>query len=150
MFTFRLQTLLRLRIGERDERRADLAKALRAEALLGATQRKLHHDQADLVARVRQLKSPGAADVDALIQAHRYEVVLAAQARQLAAQIAQVAAEIERRRQVLVETDRQVRVLEKLRERQAAAHRQRQERLEAKQLDELALVTHARRKEVRQ
>ena len=40
-------------------------------------------------------------------------------------QLAQVAAESERRRQALVEADRQVRVLEKLRERQAAAHRKR-------------------------
>jgi hypothetical protein len=38
MFRFRLETLLRLRIAERDERRGDLAKALRAEEVLSAEQ----------------------------------------------------------------------------------------------------------------
>ena len=42
----------------------------------------------------------------------------------------------------LVEADRQVRVLEKLRERQAAAHRQAEARLEIKQFDELAAIGH--------
>jgi flagellar FliJ protein len=145
MFRFRLQPLLRLRIAERDERRADLAKALRAEALLEQQRQRLAGDQAALAERARQLKSPGTADVDGLLQAHRYEVVLGAQARQLEAQIAQVAAEAERRRQALLEADRQVRVVEKLRERQAAAHRQHEERLAVKEMDEVASVGYARK-----
>jgi flagellar protein FliJ len=109
----------------------------------------LQEEQSGLAGRERQLKSPGVADVDALLQAHRYEIVLAAQMRQLNDQIAQVVAESERRRQVLVEADRQVRVLEKLRDRQATTHRQEEQRLETKQFDELALVGYTRRREVR-
>ena len=142
---FRLHTLLRLRIAERDERRADLAKALRAEEVLQAEQARLAVEQAELAQRQRGLKSPGSANVDALLSTHRYEVVLAAKARQHSSQLAQVAAEIERRRQVLVEADRQVRVLEKLRERQAAAARIAQERLDAKRYDELAIIGHSRK-----
>jgi flagellar FliJ protein len=149
MFRFRLQTLLRLRIAERDQRRTELAKALRAEAMLRQRQVSLQEEQSGLAGRERQLKSPGVADVDALLQAHRYEIVLAAQMRQLNDQIAQVVAESERRRQVLVEADRQVRVLEKLRDRQATTHRQEEQRLETKQFDELALVGYTRRREVR-
>jgi flagellar FliJ protein len=145
MFHFRLQTLLRLRIAERDERRAELAKALRAEELLRAEQEKLRNERELLAHRGRQLKSPGAADVDGLLQTHRYELVLAAQAKQLAAQLTQVEAETERRRQLAVEADREVRVLDKLRERQAAAHRQRLDRLEMKQLDEMAVLGHVRK-----
>jgi len=148
MFRFRLETLLRLRLVERDQRRAELAKALRAEEMLRSEQRTLEQQQAEAAQRGRQLKSPGAADVDALLQTHRYELVLAAKHRQLAAQIVQVQAESERRRQTLVEADRQVRVLEKLRERQAAAHRQQTERLETKQFDEMAILGYVRRKEV--
>ena len=95
MFHFRLQTLLRLRIAERDQRRAELAKAIRAEELLREEDAKLAEQQAEAAERRRLLKSPGAADVDALLQTHRYEVVLAAQRRQLAAQISQVQAETE-------------------------------------------------------
>jgi flagellar export protein FliJ len=105
----------------------------------------LSDEQGSLQQRSRSLKSPGAANIDALLQAHRYEVVLAGQARQLAAQQEQVAAEIERRRQALVEADRQVRVLEKLRERQAAAAKIHEERQQAKRYDELAILGHNRR-----
>src|SRR5262245_60935021 len=101
MFHFRLQTLLRLRIAERNERRAELAKALRAEAVLQEQQARLAAEQVELAERGRQLKAPGTANVDALLQTHRYEVVLAAQARHLATQMVQVAAEVERRRQAL-------------------------------------------------
>jgi len=138
MFRFRLETLLRLRIAERQERRAELAKALRAEEMLRAEQARLAAEQSEVAGRERALKAPGAANVDALLSTHRYEMVLAAKARQLAQQMTQVAAETERRRQVLVEADRQVRVLEKLRERQAAAAKAEAERLEVLQLDEMA------------
>jgi flagellar FliJ protein len=145
MFRFRLETLLRLRIAERDERRGDLAKALRAEEVLQAEQARLAAEQQGLSERSLGLKSPGSANVDALLSAHRYEVVLTGQARQLTGQLEQVAAEVERRRQVLVEADREVRVLEKLRERQAAAARLHEERQEAKRYDEAAVIGHNRR-----
>src|SRR5262245_10867152 len=147
MFRFRLETLLRLRLAERDQRRTDLAKALRAEEMLRGEERTLEGQQIEAAARSRQLKSPGAANVDALLETHRYEVVLAAQRRQLKQQFAQVEAETERRRQALVEADRQLRVLEKLRERQAAAWKKENERQEVKQFDELAVVCYGRRQE---
>jgi flagellar protein FliJ len=147
MFHFRLNTLLRLRVAERDQRRAELAKALRAEAMLRVEIEALGERQAAAKELGRQLKSPGAADIDALLQTHRYQTVLAAQHRQFASQLEQVEAEAERRRQALVEADRQVRVLEKLRTRQAADYRQGQERLEAKQFDELATAGYVRRQE---
>jgi flagellar FliJ protein len=147
MFRFRLETLLRLRLAERDQRRAELAKALRAEELLHGEERTLEDRQIEAAARSRQLKLPGAANVDALLETHRYEIVLAAQRRQLKQQISQVEAETERRRQALVEADRQLRVLEKLRERQAAAWNKAAERQEVKQFDEMAVVGYSRRRE---
>jgi flagellar protein FliJ len=146
-FKFRLETLLRLRIAERDQRRADLAKALRAEEMLRTEDQLLVQKQAAAAEESRQLKLPGAADVDALLQTHRFELALITQRRTLASQIAQVQAEAERRRLALVEADRQVRVLEKLRERQAAAHRRAAERLDVKQFDELATQAFVRRQE---
>jgi flagellar FliJ protein len=146
-FHFRLETLLRLRMAERDERRGDLAKALRAEQVLREQQQKLLTEQDEQRTNVRARSSPGGADVDGLVRAHRYQLILKAQAQQLAGQMVQVAAEIERRRQVLVEADRQVRVLEKLRERQLAKHRREQERREAKTYDELAATGYLRNTE---
>jgi len=147
MFHFRLQTLLRLRIAERDQRRAELAKALRAEEMLRTEEQQVADEQALLAQRSKSLKSPGAADVDSLLQTHRYELVLTAKRKQLATQIQQVQTEIERRRLVVVEADRQVRVLEKLKERQFAAHRQEADRQEAKLFDEMAVIGFSRRRE---
>jgi flagellar FliJ protein len=149
MFRFRLETLLRLRMAERDQRRTDLAKALRAEAMLQGEERKLQAEQRTLTEQSRSLKAPGAANVEALLATHRYEGLLSVQAKQIAAQLAQVSAETERRRLVLVEADREVRVLEKLRERQADVHRTNEQRQEAKAFDELATLGHLRKAEVR-
>ncbi|HEX5106729.1 MAG TPA: flagellar export protein FliJ [Pirellulaceae bacterium] len=148
-FRFRLETLLRLRIGERDERRADLAKALRAEAMLRDERERIGIEQIEIQTAIRQRSAPGSADVDALLRVSRYQAVLKARDQQLEQQLTQVIAEVERRRLVLAEADRQVRVLEKLRERQFADHRQRANRLEIKELDEVAATGHLRRAEVR-
>jgi flagellar FliJ protein len=146
-FRFRLETLHRLRMAERDERRADLAKALRAEEMLREQDARLASEQEELRAAVRTRSSPGEADVDGLVRTHRYHLILKSQREQLAGQIQQVAAEVQRRRQILVEADRQVRVLEKLRERQALKHRQEEERRDAKVFDETALLGYVRRAE---
>lgn len=139
-FRFRLDTLLRLRLADRDARRADLAKAQRAEDALRAQAASLSREQQETADLSRRLASPGAANVDQLIAAHRYDLVLKARSQQLAGQIEQVRAEVERRRAVLVEADRQVRVLEKLREKQRAAHAAREQRLDQKTLDEQAAI----------
>jgi|SRR5687767_12731867 len=148
-FHFRLETLLRLRMAERDERRADLAKAHRAEEMLREQQRQIAVEQAESQAAAREQLSPGGADVDRLLRNSRYQLVLKSRHQQLTHQLAQVAAEVERRRQSVVEADRQVRVLEKLRERQMLAHRQRELREEIKELDEIAAAGYARKTEVR-
>ena len=147
MFHFRLQTLLRLRIAERDQRRAELAKALRAEEVLRAEVQRVADEQAQLARQAQALKNPGSADVDSLLQTHRYEIVLLSQRKQIASQLAQVQAESERRRLALVEADRQVRVLEMLRERQLATYRQAADREEMKEFDEMAIVAANRRQE---
>jgi len=144
-FHFRLETLLRSRLADRDQRRGELAKAQRAEDTLLAQADALAREQAQTQELSRKLAAPGAADVDRLIASHRYELVLRTKAQQLAGQIEQVRAEVERRRQVLVEADRAVRVLEKLREKQQAAHNLREDKREQKQLDEQALVGFIRK-----
>jgi flagellar protein FliJ len=78
-------------------------------------------------------------DVNRLLEAQRYELLLKSRGEELTKQSALLAAEIERRRQALVEADRDVRVLELLDERHRREDARRQLRLETKQLDETAL-----------
>ena len=147
MFHFRLQTLLRLRIADRDQRLSELAKALRAEEVLRGEEQQVAADEQLLSQQSQALKSPGTADVDRLLTTHRYALQLAARRKQLATQIEQVQAEVERRRLAVVEADRQVRVLDKLKERQTATHRHQAERHEAKLFDEMATIGFSRRRE---
>ena len=127
-FKFRLATLLKLREATRDERRAELAQAYQADSLLEKQQDRLRKELAGLLLQSRKVAEPGTVDVDQLLETQRYELVLRAQQSQLSAQRQTVAEEIERRRQVLVEADREVRVLEKLRQRQLQRHREEEAR----------------------
>lgn len=141
-FNFRLASLLRLRESTRDRRRLELADAERADAELQDQLSRLDAEREQLQAQHRRLAGPCASiDLPRLVDADRYAVALRAQKDALTERRATLAAEIGRRRQTLIEADRAVRTLEKLRENQEAAHRQDQWRLDGKRLDEAALQT---------
>jgi len=137
-FKFRLSTLLRLRETSRDECRTELAQAYRADEIVEAEQERIAVELAKLESESRTAASPGHLDVDRLLEARRYSLVLGARGRHAAGQRDAIAEEIERRRRTLVEADRQVRVLEELRDRQRRRHRDNENRLEIKALDEMA------------
>ena len=120
-FTFRLATLLRLRENERDQRRAELAQAYHADDILRQQDEDLERERIGLLAISREAAGPGAVDIDRLIQTQRYELLLKTHQQQLRRQREAVAAEIDRRRETLVRANREVRILENLREKQARA-----------------------------
>ena len=137
-FRFRLQTLRRLREIHRDEQRARLATAFEAERILTAQREQVAIEIVDLGEARRRLMQQSALDVNQLLASQRYQLTLEAQSRTLAEQAEKLAAEVERRRRAVVEADREVRVLDKLEERQRQQHRIAQGRIEAKTLDEVA------------
>ncbi|MFZ5832850.1 MAG: flagellar export protein FliJ [Planctomycetota bacterium] len=137
-FQFQLSTLLKLREAARDQRRTELAEAYHVDELLQSRQRQLQDDMNSLRDNCRLAARPGTVRVDPLIESQRYELMLKAQEHQLGQQREAVAAEIERRREALVEANREVRILEKLRERQSERHAHAEARREARLLDEVA------------
>ncbi len=138
-FHFRLATLLRLRETVRDERRMQLAETERAQAELQARLAELESQRQQLQHECRTAAGPGEVDLPRLVEAHQYAAALRAQQTELLQQRQALAVEIDRRRQGLLEADRDVQTIEKLRENQWQAHRREEERQEAKQLDEAAL-----------
>ena len=138
-YRFRLATLLRLREGDRDQRRAQLAEAYQAEDKLRQQIVEIDRQLADLRHDYSAQAAPGTVLVDRLVSTQRYELVLMSQKQTQQKQAQLLAAEVERRRLLLVEADREVRVLEKLRERQQERHRADEARQETKLLDEVAL-----------
>jgi flagellar FliJ protein len=144
-FSFRLQPMLQLAILQRDQKRRDLADAYQAVGVL--TDR--HSELAGQVLDVRTGRHAASAEqtirVNHLMDASRYELMLSAQVRELEGQLAQVNEELERRRQFLVEADRHVRTLEKLRERKLEEFGLTEQRRQQNVLDEVAAQRHGRR-----
>jgi flagellar export protein FliJ len=137
-FKFRLATLLRLRESARDQRRSQLAEAYQAEEAILEQRRRVTDDLAGLMRECREVAGPGQLDLDRLLVARRYEVTLRAEQRDLTEKHEAVRAEVDRRRQALVEANRSVRVLELLRDRQQEHHREKEKIRQIKELDEVA------------
>ncbi len=143
-FTFRLATLLKIRRAARDERRAQLAQAYEADATLQSEQDRLAELTTEIARHYQAASGPGVIDVDRLLEMQRHDLFLRAQIQHIRKQREAVAAEIERRRAVLAEANRQVKVLEKLEDRQLERHRDEESRREIKQLDEVAMIRATR------
>ena len=133
---FRLQTVARLREERRDAARAQLADALRAAEVLEEKRVDLAKLFEELLAARRQAATN--VDTSWLMSAGRYELVLRADEKTLNANIAAVEQEIDRRRQVVAEADRDLRAIEVLRERAELEAKKEAARREAKLLDEFA------------
>jgi flagellar protein FliJ len=144
-FKYRLATLLKIREGVRDERRAELATAYVAEQKLRERREAIQAELNEHLAEQQQSVSRGAAvDVDRLLSTHRYQLVLRAEMTVLDRQGEMLASEIDKRRQALVAADREVRALEKLKDSQYERHRQGELLAENKQFDEIASRGHHR------
>jgi len=137
-FTFRLKTLLRVREDERDERRLRLADALEHDAIVGQRQSELDRRRRELLARRREAAAPGELDVERLIECRCYEQLLAAEHDQLETKRCETIGQIDQRRESLLAADREVRVLDKLEEKQRQRHCDEHQRHEVKRLDEIA------------
>jgi flagellar export protein FliJ len=139
-YKFRLNTLQKVREAHRDQQRASLAEAFRAEQVLAENRAELVEEERELRELQRSAVDGQYLDVNRLLEAQRYELLLKAQGEELAKQAILLAAEAERRRQTLVEADREVRVLELLDERHRRAHDREEQRAETKRLDDVATV----------
>src|SRR4051812_1986702 len=139
-YKFRLESLQKVREAHRDQQRASLAEAFRAEQVLAENRAQLIAEEQELLALKRTASEGRYLDINRLLEAQRYELLLKAQSQELAKRAVLLAAETERRRQTLVEADREVRALELLDERHRQSHNRQQQRVETKLLDETATV----------
>jgi flagellar export protein FliJ len=138
-YKFKLETLQKVREAKRAERRVSLAEAFRAEQVLTEKRAELAMEEMEMRRLQKSATQGKYLDVNRLLEAQRYELLLKSQAQELAKQVTLLAAETERRRLALVDTDRDVRVLEMLDERHRQQYDRQQQRLETKLLDEVAM-----------
>ena len=166
-----LGTLRKVREATRDERRRRLAEALQAEAVLDTRRSEILQQEADLLETRRYAALPhnrsqnqaepvsrpsgteaadGSGigikgfDLNQIVNAQRYQMVLDAEKAVLEDQRTALAGEIDRRRLALVQADQEVRAVERLEQKQDAAERSEQACRENRELDEAALQMHLR------
>jgi flagellar export protein FliJ len=95
-------------------------------------------DLADLNKLQHGRTAVGTIHIDVLLSSSRFDAILRAELVSIGGHEATLATEIERRQQAVLAADREVRMLEKLREKQLAAHRSAEALAELKELDEVA------------
>lgn len=137
-FKFKLNTLRKIRENHRDEMQAKLAEAIQAQQMLQQQLDMVQQELDALQATHRETLANMQSNVNQLLETQRYQSVLRAQQSTMQGQMQVLEAEIQNRRQALVEANREVRVLDNLEDRQRAAHRKEQELAEIKELDEIA------------
>jgi len=139
-FTFRFETLLKIRRQREDEQKRVVAARIReiqaVRRQMAALERQIH----DELEAIRRGQMPGTIDMQQVVR-HRYWLgrlhkgVLDAQGRlrYLEAQLAQ-------ERAALAEAVKQRRILEKLKQRLHERHRAEQQRLETRQADDMSSI----------
>lgn len=144
-FTFRLQSVLKVRREARDQARYELARALQAETILKTQQEEGQEEVRQLLSQLVKAQTTGEISVDWIMELRRYEVVLKTQLAQVLEQMEQVAGEVERRRDLLANADREVKVLERLEAKKKNEWLKREQRLEQVENDEAAGQVFLRR-----
>lgn len=137
-FRFRLEKLTNLREWHRNELQGKHAEAIQAQQILESQIGQVQQEIVELENSRRQAVRGGATDVNALLAFQRYQAVLQGQEAAMQQQLQTLTNEAERRRLAVVEADRQVKVLEKLRDRRLREFQREQLRNQTRFLDEVA------------
>jgi flagellar export protein FliJ len=137
-FRCRLQTVLLMREAQCALRRAELAASLAELRTLDQRRMGVEQELAGAQSFSRDRAQPGRIDIGRWHSAQRYEAALRAELKSIAQRGQALAVEIDRRQQVVAAAEREVDVLEKLRDRQAGEFRQHEARAETRQFDEVA------------
>ena len=137
-FQFRLETVRKLRLAERDRRRADVAKALEAEQVLQTRIQEVTDELGQIDDRRRKAAESKVIDIDSLTQQHRFALVLKSRLDVLRGQAAQLKEETSRRQDVLAEADREVKALDMIRDKAFEEHRRQEQKREQQLMDEAA------------
>ncbi len=137
-FKFRLAPLLKIRESVRAEKQVELAQAYEAARKVEAELERVQAERLKCAETGREAAQKGQINVNFLLSLRRYENFLLNQQTQANYQLEQIRQEIERRHLALMEADREVKVLEKLRDKMKTKHLQQEALAEQKEMDETA------------
>jgi flagellar FliJ protein len=144
-FRFRLKAVATLREQTRDRIAEAVAEVQEAQRIV---QEQIHQLQREIdeALKQRQTASLGIVRIDRLLMVQRHQLMLEAQREQAVQQLRLLDEEYDRRRALLVEAEKEVKAMEKLKETQKARWDQVQLEAEQKQIDEWASTQYMRLK----
>ena len=139
MFKFRLEPLITIRDNVLKERQAELAKAYEARRILEEALKTVEKQLAEGIETARSLTQEGqTVNVEFLLGIRRQEMFLLANQEDLIKKMKMVDEEIEQRRAAVVEANKELKTVEKLKEKQHEKYREEENKKETKELDEIA------------
>lgn len=119
-----------------------LASLLADEWTLRNRHRELQRRREEQFEEIRRLRQSGGVDIDRSASRQFYAGQLNAEMRLVDRNRETLAGQLDLCRQALVEADRAVEILEKLKEKQQAEHRYEQERRAAREMEDVWLARH--------
>ena len=143
-YQFRLRTLQKMREQKRDLAQRRLAQAKQQRAEIERSEQEVRDQLQGLEQHMRKAIAQQPVEVDRIMDGHRHQLSLQARLADLDSALAQATAEVAECRDKLVEADRDVKILEKLHQRQLTEHEKQQQAHEARQLDEAAIIRAGR------
>ena len=142
MVKFRLATLLKIRERDRDIAAKAVQDVRLAIEKLDEAQRDID-DANQQMNEARKQSSFGAINLRQILDAQRYQMVLSAQAAQIADHKSKLNQELERRQFALVQSQKAVKSLEKLRDQRVQAADVHALAKQQERLDEWSSIRHA-------
>ena len=139
MFTFRLEPLITIRDNELKECQSELAKAYNARRILEEALQEIERQLAEGTAQARNLMQEGQkVNVEYLLGLRRQEMFLRLNQDDLTQKIQMVDEEIERRRVAVVTANKELKIVEKLKEKRYEKYMEEENKQETKAMDEIA------------
>ncbi|MFO0948890.1 MAG: flagellar export protein FliJ [Planctomycetota bacterium] len=147
-FEYRLERVQKLRERIRERRRLLHAEAVQYRQKVEEQIQSIENAREAEKEVLRTTLSHAEVMVDSIIRSRAYDGLLGNYRRHLDRQLEQVQQVVEVRRQELVHSERDVRILEKLEERMRLRYNETVDRAEQSDMDELARQSVARREEL--
>ena len=148
MFNFRLEPLITIRDNELKERQAELAKAYETRRIHEEALKTVEEQLAEGVETARSLTQEGqTVNVEFLLGIRRQEMFLRADQEDLVKKIKLADKEIEQRLAAVIEANKELKTIEKLKEKQYEKYLEEENKNETKIMDEIAGVRRSMHRE---
>jgi len=138
MFTFRLEPLITIRDNALKECQAELAKAYHARQIVEETRLKFEKDIEESIQSAREMLESGTIDVTFLLTLQDHKTYRTAQLAKIAEDLKKIDEEIERRRALVVAANKELKIVEKLKEKRYEKYLEEENKAEMKVMDEIA------------